>query len=258
MRVSNVPARLEGGHPERSGFYCAIEWFERIWGMSVRCNSTHLQRGAGMNYSYSYSSGNTDGGGAAAAIFGGCSAIFWLVIGVILIVAMWKLFTKAGKPGWAAIIPIYNVIVLLEIVGRPLWWVILLFIPFVNIVVEIILMVDLARAYGKSTGFALGLIFLSPIFLPILAFGSARYVGPAAAVAAGTYYPPQQPAGGGYYPPQPPYAPPAPPAPPAYQPPPAPPAYQPPPAPPAPPVPPAPPYEPPAPPAPPAPPVPPA
>jgi hypothetical protein len=201
------------------------------------------------SYSYNYNYGNSPGGGIAAAVFGGCYALFWLVVAVIVIVAMWRLFTKAGKPGWAAIIPIYNMVVLLEIVGRPLWWVILLFVPFVNIVIEIILMIDLAKSFGKDTGFAIGLILLSPIFMPILAFGSAQYVGPAAAASAGTTYPPQPPAGGGYYPPQPPQAPPAPPAyappQPPYAPPatpatpPAPPAYappQPPYAPPAPPV----------------------
>jgi hypothetical protein len=207
-----------------------------------------------MNYSSSYNYSGGQGGGAAAAIFSGCYGLFMLILAVLFIASLWKLFTKAGKPGWAAIIPIYNIIVWLEIVGRPVWWIILLFIPFVNIVVEIILLLDLAKSFGKSAGFGIGLIFLSPIFLPILAFGSSMYVGPAAVAPAGTYYPPQPPAGGGYYPPQPPqppYSPPAPPAyappqPPAYQPP-APPAYQPPPAPPAPPA-----YAPPAPPAPPA------
>lgn len=190
-----------------------------------------------MDYSYTTSYSSGQGGDVASAIFAGCYALFWLAIAILIIVAMWRIFTKAGKPGWAAIIPIYDVIVLLEIVGRPLWWVILYFIPLVNIVIGLIVLVDLAKAFGKGTGFALGLIFLSPIFMPILGFGKAQYVGPVAA-APPAQYPPQPPAGG-YYPPQSPqppqpYAPPAPPVyqPPAYPPqpyaPPAPPVYQPP------------------------------
>ncbi len=93
---------------------------------------------------------------------------------------MWKLYTKAGKPGWAPIIPIYNWVVLLEIVGRPLWWIILLLIPVVNFVILIIVAIDLAKSYGKGGGFAVGLILLTPIFVLMLAFGDAQYVGPAA------------------------------------------------------------------------------
>lgn len=104
-----------------------------------------------------------------------------LAVAVVVIAAMWKVFTKAGKPGWAAIIPIYNYIVMLEIVGRPLWWIVLFFVPFVNFVVIIIIALDMAKSFGKGTGFGLGLIFLSFIFYPILGFGPARYVGPAAA-----------------------------------------------------------------------------
>jgi len=209
-----------------------------------------------MNYSYNYNyGGGSPAGNAAFGVFGLCYSLFWLVVAVLVIASMWKLFTKAGKPGWAAIIPIYNIIVLLEIIGRPVWWVILFFIPFVNFVMWIIVALDLAKSFGKDVAYALGLIFLSPIFLPILGFGSAMYMGPSAAGSVPPSYPPQPPAGGAYYPPQPPqppYAPPTPPAPPVYQPPvapPAPPVYQPPVAPPAPPMAPpaAPPFEPPAP-----------
>lgn len=96
---------------------------------------------------------------------------------------MWKIFAKAGKPGWACLVPFYNLIVLLEIVGRPLWWIVMLLIPFVNLVFVFIIAIDLAKSFGKGTGFAMGLIFLSPIFYLILGFGSARYHGPAAAAA---------------------------------------------------------------------------
>lgn len=104
-----------------------------------------------------------------------------LAIIAFFLAVFWKIFEKAGKPGWAAIIPIYNVIVLLEIVGRPLWWIILLFIPIVNIVVGFLLALDLSRSFGHDLAFALGLFFLGIIFYPILAFGGDTYQGPAAA-----------------------------------------------------------------------------
>jgi len=113
--------------------------------------------------------------GAAAG--GGVSSIVGLLVAVLVIAGMWKVFTKAGKPGWAAIIPIYNVIVLLQIAGKPLWWIVLLFIPIVNIVVAAMVMIGVAKAFGKGTGFALGLLFLSPIFIPILGFSDAQYTG---------------------------------------------------------------------------------
>ena len=94
---------------------------------------------------------------------------------VFSIACCWKIFAKAGKPGWACLIPIYNAIVMLEIVKRPVWWIILCMIPLVNIVVMFILIFDLARKFGKGAGFGLGLAFLGFIFYPILAFGSAEY-----------------------------------------------------------------------------------
>ncbi len=101
--------------------------------------------------------------------------LVWLVFMVLMIAAGWKVFSKAGKPGWAVIIPVYNVIVLLEIVGKPLWWFLLLCIPFVNFVVGIMLAVELAKKFGQGTGFGIGLIILPFIFYPMLGFGSARY-----------------------------------------------------------------------------------
>jgi hypothetical protein len=94
---------------------------------------------------------------------------------ILMVAAMWAVFKKAGEPGWAALIPIYNIMVLLKISGKPMWWVILMLIPFVNIIVLIIAIVGLARNFGKGAGFALGLVFLAPIFYPILAWGDARY-----------------------------------------------------------------------------------
>ena len=92
-----------------------------------------------------------------------------------------KIYTKAGKPGWASIIPIYNLIVFLEIVGRPIWWIILMLIPLVNFIVAIILLIDFAKSFGKGVGWAILTIFFGFITFPILAFGSATYQGPSAA-----------------------------------------------------------------------------
>ena len=94
--------------------------------------------------------------------------LMWFVLFVLLIASMWTVFTKAGKPGWAAIIPIYNGIVLLEIVGRPLWWVLLLFIPIVNLAIGFILSIDVAKSFGKAALYAVGLFFLPFVFYPIL------------------------------------------------------------------------------------------
>jgi|ERR1043166_7006143 hypothetical protein len=117
-------------------------------------------------------------GNAPGPIFWICEAIFV----ILMIAAMWKIFVKAGEPGWASIIPIYNWIVWCKIVGRPLWWVVLLFICFP--IFFIILCIDLAKSFGKGVGFAIGLILLSFIFFPILGFGSATYQGPSAAPKA--------------------------------------------------------------------------
>lgn len=118
-----------------------------------------------------------DQGSPLGALFGGAFMLVWLVCVVIILLSFWKVFTKAGKPGWACLIPIYNIIVLLEIAGKPVWWIILFLIPIVNIVVCILVCIALAQNFGKSTGFALGLAFLPFIFYPILAFGDAQYKG---------------------------------------------------------------------------------
>ena len=108
-------------------------------------------------------------------------ALFLFLFEIALIVAIvagfWKTFVKAGKPGWAAIIPIYNVIVLLEIAGKPLWWVILMFIPLVNIIVAVFVCIAVAKNFGKSDAFGIGLALLGFIFFPILGFGDAQYQG---------------------------------------------------------------------------------
>jgi uncharacterized membrane protein YhaH (DUF805 family) len=106
--------------------------------------------------------------------------IFWLAFTILMIAACWKIYTKAGQPGWAAIIPIYNLYIWCKIVGRPWWWILLMLIPFVNFIIGIILCIDLAKSFGKGVGFGLGLVFLGIIFFPILGFGSAQYQGPVA------------------------------------------------------------------------------
>ena len=119
----------------------------------------------------------SSGGGAFGAIMGLVMTLVYLVIMVLVIAGMWKAFVKAGKPGWACLIPIYNVIVMLEIAGKPLWWIILLFIPFVNFVVLILVAIAIAEKFGKGVGFGIGLAFLPMIFYPILGFGDAQYRG---------------------------------------------------------------------------------
>lgn len=121
--------------------------------------------------------------------------IFFLAAFVLAAIPFIGIFQKAGKPVWAAFIPIYNWYVLLEIVGRPGWWLVLLLVPIVSIIAVIVVMIDLAKSFGKGTGFAVGLIFLSYIFLLILGFGSAPYLGPgsaggAAPSAPGDAFPP--------------------------------------------------------------------
>jgi Family of unknown function (DUF5684) len=114
---------------------------------------------------------------------GGISTTVWIIgvlWAVLLIVALWKVFIKAGQPGWAAIIPIYDWIVLLRVIGRPWWWLLLLLIPFVNIVILIIMMLNLAKSFGRGAGFGIGLILFPAIWGLILAFGSSKYVGPVA------------------------------------------------------------------------------
>ncbi|MEY2880639.1 MAG: hypothetical protein RLZZ15_3019 [Verrucomicrobiota bacterium] len=97
---------------------------------------------------------------------------------VLVIAGIWKTFGKAGHPGWAAIIPIYNVYILLKIAGRPWWWMLLFLVPIVSIVISIMMSIDVAKAFGKGAGFGVGLALLGFIFYPILGFGDATYAGP--------------------------------------------------------------------------------
>ena len=105
--------------------------------------------------------------------------ILYIAFYVLIVAGWWKMFEKAGEEGWKAIIPIYNIIILLKIVGREWWWVILMIIPIVGLIIWIIVALDLAKVFGRGTGFAIGLIFLSPIFAMILGFGEDMYQGTA-------------------------------------------------------------------------------
>jgi len=115
--------------------------------------------------------------GAAAVTLG----ITPLLLALLILVSFWKLYSKAGEPGWAVLIPIYHTVVLLRVAGRPWWWLLLLCIPMINVVVCFVIFFDLARNFDKGAGFALGLIFLGFIFLPVLAFGRAEYNPPSGA-----------------------------------------------------------------------------
>jgi len=175
-----------------------------------------------MDYNYTY---ETDGGGIFAGIMLAVWLVFILAVYVVTVIGLWKMYVKAGKPGWAAIIPIYNWWVWVEMIGRPRWWfwvylaaVLLAWIPLVGFVLAIVIFViylmgclDMAKCFGRGTGTGIGLWLVPFVFAPILGFGDAQYVGPATATAGGYggAAPPPPPAAGTYA------APPAPPAPPA-------------------------------------------
>lgn len=112
-----------------------------------------------------------DGSGATGVVV---ALIAWLVS----IIAFWRVFEKAGKPGWAAIIPIYNLYIILKIANRPGWWLVLYIIPIVNVIIHLIVAIDVAKAFGKSTVFGvIGLWLFNLIGFLILGFGNATYKG---------------------------------------------------------------------------------
>lgn len=120
---------------------------------------------------------SSDAGSAIGGIIGG---VLSLAFAAVMIASMWKVYTKAGEPGWAALVPIYNIIVLLKIVGRPMWWIVLFLIPVVNFIALFIVSIDVAKSFGKGTGYGIGLVVLGPIFYPLLGFGDAQYQGASA------------------------------------------------------------------------------
>lgn len=113
-----------------------------------------------------------DSGDAGTNMF---TSLIWLAVAIFMIAAMWGVFVKAKRPGWGAIIPFYNTYLTIKIAGRPGWWLVWYFIPIVNIVVHIIVMYDLAKAFGKGAGYTLLLVFLPFIGWPMLAWGDATY-----------------------------------------------------------------------------------
>lgn len=118
-------------------------------------------------------------GGLIGALFSGVGCICWAVVVVLVIAGLWKTFDKAGHPGWAAIIPIYNFYILCLIAGRPGWWVILYFIPIVQIVVSLLVAIDVAKAFGKDVVYGIVLLWLfSAVGFLILGFSDAQYIGP--------------------------------------------------------------------------------
>lgn len=117
-----------------------------------------------------------EGGGG---IMGIILSVVYLAVIIVVIAGMWKIFVKAGHPGWAAIVPIYNLYILTQIAGRPAWWIVLMLIPLVNIVIAVLLWMDVAKGFGKETIYGLGLAFLGIIFIPMLGFGDATFSGPA-------------------------------------------------------------------------------
>lgn len=109
--------------------------------------------------------------------------IFFIAVWALIIAGWWMIFSKAGEEGWKAIIPIYNTLILLKIVGREWWWLLLLLIPIVGFVLWILVAVDLAKSFGRGTGFGLGLALVPFVWALILGFGSDTYRGPAARAA---------------------------------------------------------------------------
>ena len=128
---------------------------------------------------------NTGAGGLGALLaVGGTILLVALALAVVLIIGLWKVYVKAGQPGWAVLIPFYNMYILLKIAGRPGWWLVLCLIPLVNIVIALMVAIDVAKAFGQSAVFGVVLLFLlSGIGYLVLGFGNYKYVGPATAAA---------------------------------------------------------------------------
>jgi len=116
-----------------------------------------------------------EGVGVAGGMMGLGFLVVWCALILAVVASMWVVFTKAGEPGWACLVPIYNAVVMCRIAGKPWWWILLMMIPLVNFVVIIILFIAFAKNFGKGTGFALGLVFLGFIFFPMLAWGDAKF-----------------------------------------------------------------------------------
>ena len=112
-------------------------------------------------------------GAAAGLMFVYMAA--YLAVSILMIVSVWKVFSKAGQPGWAVIVPIFNLYIMLKVAGKPGWWLLLMFIPVANLIIAILMYIAVAENFNKGAGFGIGLAFLAIIFMPILAFGDAQY-----------------------------------------------------------------------------------
>jgi hypothetical protein len=115
--------------------------------------------------------GDSGGGGMAMIM----QLVFFLIFGLPVIAGFWKIFAKAGQPGWAILIPIYNSYIFTKVAGKAAWWTILLLIPGIGAIAAFIVLIDIARKFGKGTGFGIGLWFVPFICAPMLGFGSAQY-----------------------------------------------------------------------------------
>lgn len=103
--------------------------------------------------------------------------IFFVLIPFLIlpIISLWRIFEKAGEPGWAAIIPIYNLVILMNIAGKPWWWGLLACIPYIGLIFSIWGTNLIVKQFGKTEGFTVGIVLLPFIFLPLLAFGEAKF-----------------------------------------------------------------------------------
>lgn len=119
-----------------------------------------------------------DAGGALAGLLSCCCPLFFILVFTLpQLAGMWKTFEKAGKPGWAAIVPIYNVMVMAEIGGKDATYGLLCLIPVAGIVFLALILIELCKAFGKEAGYAVGMLFLPFIFWPLLGFSDAKYIG---------------------------------------------------------------------------------
>jgi len=135
----------------------------------LTAGSAFAQKGSG-NYEETISD-------EVALAFGGAYMVVMFAIVIFMAFVQWKVFEKAGQPGWACLVPIYNIIIMIRIAKQPEWWILLFFVPGVNFVIAILVSINIARNYGQSDAFAAGLILLPIVFYPILAFGDAQYEG---------------------------------------------------------------------------------
>ncbi len=149
----------------------------------------HVEDDAGMPIEHGTVTKDIDGAVVAGS---GLMMLIWLGFMAVIIVSLWKIFTKAGQPGWASLIPFYNLYIMLKIASKPGWWILLFFIPIVGFIFAIIMWNEISKAFGKGIGYTLGLIFLGIIFMPMLAFGDAQYTKPVGEGEGGNM-PPQDP-----------------------------------------------------------------